>query len=160
MKIILVNRENLGKLLSNFIIITIYRDIKEKSVRSYDDKIVKNLKLLTKLEVNNLNPIIRKKNYDVLTFVVDTDYDKSSENISRYMNLIAQRFKLLGIKSVLLTYYDVNENKGNFIHEKKAYNTGDIFLSPANSKQVKMFSDKLTVSLISLIILILFIFRL
>lgn len=84
--------------------------MREKIVTSYDDKIVKNLKLATKIERKNFEKITSSKKYDVVMFVIDTDYDKESENISKYINKISERFKSLGIKSVLFSYYDVNEN--------------------------------------------------
>ena len=55
-------------------------------------------------------------------FVVDTDYDKESEKIAHYVNRICERFKTLGIKSVLFSYYDVNENGPlyhNTVNKKK-----------------------------------------
>ena len=84
--------------------------MREKIVTSFDEKIVKNLKLATKIERKNFEKIIANKKYDVVMFVIDTDYDKESENISKYINKVCERFKNLGIKSVLLAYYDVNEN--------------------------------------------------
>jgi hypothetical protein len=77
---------------------------------SFDHKIVKNLKLATKIEKKNYEKILYNKKYDVIMFVIDTDYDKESEKISLYINKVCERFKNLGIKSVLFTYYDVNEN--------------------------------------------------
>jgi len=77
---------------------------------SYDEKIVKNLKLASKIERKNFEKIIASKKYDVVMFVIDTDFDKDSENISKYINKVCERFKSLGIKSVLFTYYDMNEN--------------------------------------------------
>jgi alcohol dehydrogenase YqhD (iron-dependent ADH family) len=77
---------------------------------SYDEKIVKNLKLAAKIERKNFEKIIASKKYDVVMFVIDTDFDKESEHISKYINKVCERFKSLGIKSVLFTYYDMNEN--------------------------------------------------
>ena len=41
---------------------------------------------------------------------VDTDYDYYSEKVAKYYNRAAERFKTLGIKSVLFASYDMNEN--------------------------------------------------
>jgi hypothetical protein len=43
-------------------------------------------------------------------FVVDTDYDDVSFELSKYISKVCERFKSLGIKSTLFTYYDINEN--------------------------------------------------
>jgi hypothetical protein len=77
-------------------------------------------------------------------FVVDTDYDKKSETLSKYVLKICERFKSLGIKSVLFTIYDLNES-GVFIHEGVTHQPGDILLFPANSKSKIFFREKLTV---------------
>ena len=53
-------------------------------------------------------------------FVVDTDYDKDSEKIAVYINRLCERFKTLGVKSVLFTYYDINEN-GPLYHNTVKY---------------------------------------
>jgi hypothetical protein len=90
--------------------------LKEKIAKSYDDKIVKNLKLTTKIEKKNFEKVINNRKYDVVVFTVDTDYDTKSEALSKYINKICERFKALGIKSVLFSVYDVNEN-GLFNYE-------------------------------------------
>ncbi len=77
-------------------------------------------------------------------FTVDTDYDTTSENLSKYINKICQRFKSLGIKSVLFTYYDINE-QGLLNYEGADYHKGDITIFPANSKTPLRFKEKLTV---------------
>lgn len=53
-------------------------------------------------------------------FVIDTDYDKESEKIAKYINRLCERFKTLGIKSVLFAYYDINEN-GPLYHKTVRY---------------------------------------
>jgi hypothetical protein len=121
--------------------------LKEKIARSYDDKIVRNLKLATKIEKKNLDKIINNKKYDVITFVVDSDYDRTSLNMSKYVNKICERFKSLGIKSVLFTVYDTNEN-GLFVLQGKNYTPGDILMFPAANKNLITFEEKLTVKLI------------
>ncbi len=118
--------------------------MKEKNLKSFDDKIVKYLKLATKLEKKNLDTIINNSKYDVVMFIIDTDYDTTSEHLSKYINKICLRFKSLGIKSVLFTYYDVNE-QGLLNYEGFDYNRGDIALFPANSKSALRFKEKLTV---------------
>jgi hypothetical protein len=115
-----------------------------KNAKSYDDKIVRNLKLATKIEKKNFDKIISNKKYDVVVFVVDSDYDRTSETISKYINKICERFKSLGIKSVLFSYYDLNEN-GLFIHDNINYISGDILLFPAHSKKLNTFHEKVTV---------------
>jgi hypothetical protein len=115
-----------------------------KNAKSYDDKIVRNLKFATKIEKKNFDKIISNKKYDVVVFVVDSDYDRTSELISKYINKICERFKSLGIKSVLFTYYDLNEN-GLFIQDNINYIAGDILLFPAQSKKLLSFHEKVTV---------------
>jgi hypothetical protein len=116
-----------------------------KNVKSYDDKIVRNLKLSTKIEKKNFDKIISNKKYDVVVFVVDTDYDRPSEILSKYINKICERFKSLGIKSVLFSHYDLNEN-GLFIHENINYVPGDILLFPAQNKKLNTYHEKITVN--------------
>jgi len=100
--------------------------LREKISTSFDEKIVKNLKLATKIERKNFEKIIANKKYDVVMFVIDTDYDKESEHISKYINKVCERFKTLGIKSILFTYYDVNEN-------------GPLYYSTVNKQLIFLF---------------------
>jgi hypothetical protein len=85
-------------------------EYREKMSKSFDHKIVRNLKLATKIEKKNFEKILYNKKYDVVMFVIDTDYDNISEKIALYVNRLCERFKTLGVKSVLFTYYDINEN--------------------------------------------------
>lgn len=85
--------------------------------KSYDEKIVKNLKLTTKLTKKTFSNIVTNNKFDVVLFVVDTDYDDTSEHLSLFINKICQRFRSLGIKSVLFTIYDINE-QGLFQYEE------------------------------------------
>lgn len=124
--------------------------MKIKNIKSYDDKIVRYLKFATKIEKKNFNKIISNKKYDVIVFVVDTDYDKTSETHSKYLNKICERFKSLGIKSVLFSFYDLNEN-GLFIHENVNYVAGDVLFFPAQTKKLTTFNEKLTVQFINLV---------
>jgi hypothetical protein len=118
--------------------------LKEKNLKSYDDKIVKNLKLATKLDKSSMDKIINNNKYDVVMYVVDTDYDQVSENLSKYINKLGQRFKTLGIKSVLFTYYDTNEN-GILNYEGVTYKKGDIVMYPSSSKTPVYYKERLTV---------------
>jgi hypothetical protein len=68
------------------------------------------LKLSTKIDKNSFKPIVNNKKYDVLVLIVDTDYDYYSEKVARYFNRVTERFKTLGIKTVLFSSYDINEN--------------------------------------------------
>lgn len=79
-------------------------------MKSYDDKIVRLLKFSTKLEKSKFKPIINNKKYDVIVFIVDTDYDYFSEKVAKYYNRVIERFKALGINSLLFTSYDINEH--------------------------------------------------
>lgn len=90
--------------------------MKERNLKSYDHKIVRNLKAATKIEKRSIDKIINNKKYDITMFIVDTDYDEVSLQLSKYINKVTERFKTLGIKSVLLSYYDINEN-GQFNYE-------------------------------------------
>lgn len=85
-------------------------------MKSYDHKIVKNLKLTTKIERSKVESVLKNKKYDIVLFVLDTDYDETSLKLSKYIHKISERFKTLGIKSVLFTYYDLNEN-GSYTYE-------------------------------------------
>jgi hypothetical protein len=78
---------------------------------------VKNLKLATKIEKKDLTKILQNKKFDIVMFIIDTDYNEESFKISKYIDKVAERFKSLGIKSVLISYYDVNEN-GLYRHEE------------------------------------------
>ena len=87
-------------------------------------------------------------------FVIDTDYDKDSENIAKYVNKICEKFKNLGIKSVLFSYYDINANgpltlngvKKNFIYFfQMKYNKKDVVIFPNKSKKGVFYKDSLTV---------------
>ena len=118
-----------------------------KNAKSYDDKIVRNIKLATKIEKKNFDKIVNNKKYDVILFVVDSDYDRTSEIVSKYINKICERFKSLGIKSVLFTTYDTNEN-GLFIHQGVNYTPGEILVFPATSKKLDTYKEKTTVNLI------------
>ena len=79
-------------------------------MKSYDDKIVKLLKYSTKLDKTNFKTIVNNKKFDVVLLIVDTDYDFYSEKIAKYFNRVTERFKTLGIKSVLFATYDINDN--------------------------------------------------
>lgn len=113
-------------------------------MRSYDHKIVKNLKLATKIENKDLAKVLQSKKFDIVLFVIDTDYNDLSFNISKYILKVSERFKSLGIKSVLISYYDVNEN-GLYRHEGKSLKTGDVVMFPASSKNMIKFNNNLTV---------------
>lgn len=113
-------------------------------MRSYDDKIVRNLKHTTKLEKKNFEAIINNNKYDVVVFTVDTDYDHITEKISKYINKVCEKFKSFGIKTVLFTNYDINEN-GFLKYEGVNYKPGDILFFPATNKKVIKFNEKLTV---------------
>ena len=71
---------------------------------------MRNLKLSTKVNKKDLREVINNKKYDVVLFIVDSDYDTYSENISKYYHRTIERFKSLGIRNVLFASYDINEN--------------------------------------------------
>lgn len=109
------------------------------------------LKLSTKIDKNSFKPIVNNKKYDVLVLIVDTDYDYYSEKVARYFNRVTERFKTLGIKTVLFSSYDINEN-GPLQNERVKIQInqitpekGQIFLFPAHSKKPLEFKDNLTV---------------
>lgn len=85
-------------------------------MKSYDDKIMRLLKLATKVEQKNLDKIVKNRKFDVVLFLVDTDYDKNTERLAKYINKLSERLKTLGTKSVLICYFDINEN-GYFKYE-------------------------------------------
>lgn len=91
--------------------------MKEKQLKSYDDKIVRLLKLTTKIDKSSFKPIVNNKKYDVVVLIVDTDYDYYSEKVAKFFNRVTERFKTLGIKSVLFSSYDTNEN-GPLLNER------------------------------------------
>jgi hypothetical protein len=45
-----------------------------------------------------------------MLIIVDTDYDYYSEKVAKFYNRATERFKTLGIKSVLFASYDINDN--------------------------------------------------
>jgi hypothetical protein len=96
-------------MISSIIVVNLSQ-LKEKQLKSYDDKIVRLLKLTTKIDKTSFKPIVNNRKYDVLVLIVDTDYDYYSEKVARYLNRVTERFKTLGIKSVLFSSYDINEN--------------------------------------------------
>jgi len=126
----------------NYLII--YRELKEKQIKTYDDKIVRNLKLSTKIQKIDYEKVVHNKKYDVVVFVIDTDYDQISYNFSKYISKITERFKALGIKSVLITYYDINEN-GPLIYQGNTYERGQVLIYPASSKNGLKYAEHLSV---------------
>lgn len=79
-------------------------------MKSFDDKIVKLLKLSTKLDKIKFKPVTNNKKHDVVLLIVDTDYDYYSEKQAKFYNRAIERFKTLGINTVLFCSYDINEN--------------------------------------------------
>ena len=122
-------------------------------MKSYDDKIVRNLKLATKIEAKNFIKVANNRKYDVVVFTVDTDYDKTSEILSKYIKKICERFRTLGIKTVLFSIFDVNEN-GLFNHEGSHYKPGDILMFPSNSKKLLKYNENITVKYYDLLTLV------
>lgn len=119
-------------------------DIREKNIRSFDDKIVKNLRLATKLNMENMEKILASKKYDILLFVVDTDYDQKTESLARFINKLGERLKALGIKSLLISVFDVNENGSNARYKNVTFQVGKIIMVTSNSKKVVPFDDKVS----------------
>jgi len=56
---------------------------------------------------------LANKKFDFIVFVVDTDYDDKTEVNSKYIAKIAERLKALGIKTVNVATYDINEQGTN-----------------------------------------------
>jgi len=53
--------------------------------------------------------------------------------MAKYVNKLCERFASLGIKTVIFTYYDINENKA---HASLKYSKGNIFLyNSSNDKE-------------------------
>lgn len=102
------------------------------------------MKLATKTDKTNFKTIVNNKKYDVALIIVDTDYDYYSEKVAKFFNRANERFKTLGIKSVLFATYDLNEN-GPLENERITSEKGQIFLFPAHSKKPIEFKDNLTV---------------
>ncbi len=99
---------------------------------------------VTKIDNSNFEKIVNNKKYDVVVFVIDTDFDDVSLNISKYIDTISEKFKSFGIKFVLFTYFDLNEN-GLLNLQDNNYNKGDILIFPSSSKNVQKFTEKLSV---------------
>lgn len=118
--------------------------IREKNVRSYDDKIVAKLKLSTKLKADNFVATLQNKKYDFLVFVVDTDYDDNSEVLAKFINKTCERLKALGIKSTLISTFDINENGIHSKYEGFNLTNGKIFFVGANNKQPIAYNDRLS----------------
>lgn len=117
----------------------------EKNIKSYDDKIVANLKLTTKLKLNNYSQTLSNKKYDFIVFVVDTDYDERSEINSKYINKIGERMKALGIKTTILTTYDINENGIHSKFEGVPLINGKVFLVRGDNNKPISYEDKISV---------------
>ncbi len=107
---------------------------------------MRNLKLATKIQKMDYEKVVNNKKYDVVVFVIDTDYDHISLNLSKYLGKITERFKALGIKSVLITYYDINEN-GPLIYQGNTYERGQVLIYPASSKNGLKYAEHLSVKL-------------
>jgi hypothetical protein len=105
------------------------------------------LKLATKIEKADYEKVVNNKKYDVIVFVLDTDYDHLSLNLSKYINKISERFKSLGLKSLLITYYDINEN-GPLSYQGNIYDRGDVLIYPASSKNGLKYREHLSVCFI------------
>ncbi len=79
-------------------------------MKSFDEKIVKYVAQSTKLTKDNFEPIVMRKNYDVIVLVLDTDYEHRSEHIAKYYEKVMEKMKALGFKGLIMTSYDINEN--------------------------------------------------
>jgi len=95
--------------LSKFIFID-FRELKQKQLKSFDDKIVKYVSKTTKLTKTNFDGIVMNKKFDVVLLVLDTDYEHKSEFAAKYYEKVVERIKTLGFKLILMTSYDINEN--------------------------------------------------
>ncbi len=116
---------------------------KEKNIKSFDDKIIANIKSTTKLFANNYTAALANKKYDFLVFVVDTDYDDKTEILSKYISKVCERLKVLGIKTTLVSTFDINENGINFKYEGIPLTNGKIFFV-AKDKKPKLFTEKIS----------------
>jgi tryptophan synthase alpha subunit len=77
-------------------------------------------------------------------FVIDTDYDKDSEKIAVHINRLCERFKALGVKSLLFAYYDINEN-GPLYQNGNRYTVKDIVFVPNKTRKEIKFTQNMTV---------------
>lgn len=120
--------------------------IREKNISSSDSNITVNLKSTTKLKPNNVNLILKNKNknFDIVVFVIDTDYDEKSLVYSKYIKKLCDRLKYLGIHSTLVATFDVNEHGNNYKFENYLLSVGKIFLVKAKSKNIVMYNSKIS----------------
>lgn len=119
-------------------------DSLKKKVKTFDDKIVANLKYTTKLEAATYNQALQSNKFDFLVFVVDTDYDDKSEVISKYILKLCERFKALGIKTVQIATFDVNEQGINNKFQDQLLSSGSVFFVGAKRNKLIPFKEHLT----------------
>lgn len=119
-------------------------DSLKKKVKSFDDKIVANLKYTNKLELNTYKQILGSKKADFIVFVVDTDYDDKTQVLSSYILKLSERFKALGIKSVHIATFDVNEQGVNHTYQNVNLTNGTIFLVGSQKNVPIIFKQKLS----------------
>lgn len=120
-------------------------DSLKKKVKSFDDKIVANLKYTTKLEAATYNMVLNNNKFDFIVFVVDTDYDDRSEILSKYILKLSERMKALGIKTVQVATYDINEQGVNQKFQSVNLNTGAIFFVGAKKNVAIPFNESISI---------------
>lgn len=118
--------------------------IRDKNIKSFDDKIVANLKSTTKIQISNYVQTLANKKYDFIVFVIDSDYDEKSEITSKYINKLCERLKALGIKSTLVATFDINENGIQNKFEGIPLINGKIFFVPSKSKKPVLYNEKVS----------------
>lgn len=84
------------------------------------------------------------KKADFIVFVVDTDYDDKTQVLSSYILKLSERFKALGIKSVHIATFDVNEQGVNHTYQNVNLNNGTIFLVGSKKNVPIVFKQKLS----------------
>jgi len=116
-----------------------------KKIKSFDDKIVANLKYTTKLEAQTFNAVLTSKKFDFIVFVVDTDYEDKSEVLSKFILKLSERLKALGIKTTHIATFDVNEQGVNHKFQDVNLNTGNIFFVGAKKNKVIPYKEKISI---------------
>ncbi len=57
------------------------------------------------------------RKFDVILFVLDSDYEHRSEHVAKYYERVHERIKTLGLtNSLLMTSYDINENGNHYFN--------------------------------------------
>lgn len=99
------NEANIKIFLDDNLKLTI-KESKERNIKT-----LSNIKSAVHLTKSNYESIVNNPNYDVIAFIIDSDYDEQSLILSQYVNRLIEKFISFGIKSVIISVYDYSDNE-------------------------------------------------